>query len=157
MGLEITALETKETWTVVSLRTGKHVTGCRWVFTINYNADGTIDRPKVRLVAKDYTQPEGVHNIDTFSQVAKLVSVKLLLGLTFAFGWSLAQMDVSNTFFHGDLDDEIYMSLPQGYIPTGELPSNPVCRLNKSLYGLKQAWRQWYMCFSLVTLSFGFL
>lgn len=156
VGLEITALETKETWTVVSLPPGKHVIGCRWVFTIKYKADGTVDRPKVRLVAKGYTQLEGVDYIDTFSPVAKLASVKLLLGLASAFGWTLTQMDVSNAFLHGDLDEEIYMSLPQGYTPTGELPPNPVCRLNKSLYGLKQASRQWYLCFSRVILSAGF-
>lgn len=65
-------------------------------------------------------------------------------------------MDVSNAFLHGDLDEEIYMTLPQGYTPPGVLPTNPVCRLHKSLYGLKQASRQWYQCFSRVILSAGF-
>lgn len=156
MGVEITALETKKTWTVVSLPPGKHAIGCRWVFTIKYNPDGTVDRLKVRLVAKGYTQVEGVDYIDTFFPVAKLTSVKLLLGLASAFVWSLTQMDVSNAFLHGDLDEEIYMSLPQGYTPSGTLPCNPVCRLHKSMYGLKKASRQWYQCFSTVILSAGF-
>lgn len=73
--------------------------------------------------------------MDTFSPVAKLTSVKLLLSLVAAKGWSLTQMNVSNAFLHGDLDEEIYMSLPQGYTPPPGvvLPPNPVSRLRKSL------------------------
>lgn len=103
-------------------------------------------------MAKGYTQLEGVDYIDAFSSVAKRASVKLLLGLASAFGWSLTQMDVYNVFLHGDLDEEIYMSLLQGYTPSGELPPNPLCRLHKSLYRLKQASRQWYLCFSRVLI-----
>lgn len=89
--------------------------------------------------------------------VAKLASVKLLLGLAVIKGWSLCQMDVSNAFLHNDLDEEIYMSLPQGYtLASGTLPPNPVCRFHKSLYGLKQASRQWYHCLSDVLLKAGF-
>lgn len=157
MGVEITALETKETWIIVTLPSGKHVIGCKWVFTIKYNPDGTILKYKARLVAKGYTQKEGIDYIDTFSQVAKLASVKLILSLAACFGWKLTQMDVTNTFLHGDLDEEIYMSLPLGYTPSnGVPPPNPVCKLRKSLYGLKQASRQWYHCFSKVVLAAGF-
>lgn len=74
--------------------------------------------------------------------MVKLASVKLVLGLACSYGWTLTQMDVTNAFLHGDLDEEIFMSLPQGYTPAnGFLPPNPVCRLHKSLYGLKQASR----------------
>ena len=158
MGVEITALETKETWIIVTLPPGKHVIGCKWVFTIKYNPDGTILKYKARLVAKGYTQQEEIDYIDTFSPVAKLASVKLILSLAACFGWKLTQMDVTNAFLHGDLDEEIYMSLPLGYTPSNgvPLPPNPVCKLRKSLYGLKQASRQWYHCFSKVVLAAGF-
>ncbi|CAA7045653.1 unnamed protein product [Microthlaspi erraticum] len=157
MNEELEAMEVNRTWTIESLPPGKNVVGCKWVYTIKYKADGTIERYKARLVAKGFTQQEGVDFTENFSPVAKLTSVKLLLALAAIKGWSLFQMDVSNAFLHSDLDEEIYMSLPQGYTPSsGSLPPNPVCRLHKSLYGLKQASRQWYHCLSDVLLRSGF-
>ncbi|CAA7042927.1 unnamed protein product [Microthlaspi erraticum] len=157
MNEELEAMEVNRTWTIESLPPGKNVVGCKWVYTIKYKADGTIERYKARLVAKGFTQQEGVDFTKTFSPVAKLTSVKHLLALAAIKGWSLCQMDVSNAFLHSDLDEEIYMSLPQGYTPSfGSLPPNPVCRLHKSLYGLKQASRQWYHCLSDVLLRSGF-
>ena len=150
MDLEISALEQNGAWSIESLPPGKTVIGCKWVYTIKYNPDGSIERYKARLVAKDYTQQEGIDYIDTFSPVAKLATVKTILGLAAIEGWTLTQMDVTNALLHGVLDEEIYMSLPQGYTPPNQmqLPPNAVCRLHKSLYGLKQASRQWYHCFS---------
>jgi len=82
-----------------------------------------------------------------------------MLGLAAREGWELSQMDVSNAFLHSTLDEEIYMSLPQGYTPgTSEpLPPNAVCRLHKSIYGLKQASRQWNQLFTSVLLTNGFI
>src|SRR5690606_28550277 len=86
----------------------------------------------------------------TFSFVAKLASVKLLLGLAAIKGWSLFQMDVFNAILHSDLDKEIFMIIPQGYVPaSGSLPPNPLCQLHKSLYGLKLVSRQWAAAQSL--------
>lgn len=109
---ELHAMEDNHTWLVVSLPPGNNVVGCKWVFTMKYKAYGTVEQRKSRLVAKGYTQQEGVDYTDTCSPVAKLASVKLLLGLAAVKGLKLSQMDVSNAFLHSDLDEEIYMSLP---------------------------------------------
>ncbi|XP_010513551.1 PREDICTED: uncharacterized protein LOC104789575 [Camelina sativa] len=106
---ELSALELNKTFVVESLPAGKHAIGCKWVFTIKYNSDGFVERYKARLVAQGFTQQEGIDYLETFSPVAKLTSVKLLLGLASAKGWSLTQMDVSNAFLHGDLEEEIYL------------------------------------------------
>lgn len=158
MADELQAMEDNEMFSVVSLPPGKNVVGCKWIHTYKYRADGTVERPKSRLVAKGYTQQEGVDFTDTFSPVAKLASVKFFLSLAAIKGWSLSQMDVSNAFLHSELDEEIYMTVPQGYTPaSGDLPPNPVWRLHKSIYGLKQASRQWYHCLSDVLLRAGFV
>ncbi|CAA7030339.1 unnamed protein product [Microthlaspi erraticum] len=143
MDVEIVALEETDTWDVVSLPPDKHCIGCKWVFKIKFLADGSVERHKARLVAKGYTQEEGVDYNETFSPVVKLTSVKLVLALAAVFGLSLTQLDISNAFLNGDLDEEIYMKLPPGYASKqGDLPPNAVCKLKKSLYGLKQASRQ---------------
>ena len=82
---------------------------------MHYHADGTVDKHKVRLVAKGYSQQEGIDFLNTFSLVPKIATVKVLLSLTASFGWSLCQMDVNNAFLNGDLFEEVYMTLPLGY------------------------------------------
>ncbi|KAG7551494.1 Reverse transcriptase RNA-dependent DNA polymerase [Arabidopsis thaliana x Arabidopsis arenosa] len=158
MGEEITALEDTNTWTICSLPAGKHIIGCKWVYKVKYHSDGTLERHKARLVAKSYTQKSGLDYVDTYSPVAKLTSVKMLLATAAKLNWSLYQFDISNAFLNGDLKEEIYMQLPPGYSSRqGDLlPDNAVCRLNKSLYGLKQASRQWYLKFAETLQKLGF-
>ncbi|CAN1181640.1 Retrovirus-related Pol polyprotein from transposon TNT 1-94 [Linum perenne] len=151
---ELQALEDNHTWDIVPCPEGKKPVGCKWVFKVKLHADGKIERYKARLVAKGFTQIYGVDFLDTFSPVVKMNTVKLLLAVAAVKSWHLEQMDISNAFLHGDLEEEVYMELPQGI--HGDHTQNAVCRLRKSLYGLKQASRQWFAKLTEALLKFGF-
>ncbi|PKI72844.1 hypothetical protein CRG98_006769 [Punica granatum] len=150
MSGEIRALEDNGTWTIQSLPPEKKPIRCKWVFKIKRWADGTVERYKAQIVAKGFTQVEGVNFHKTFAPVAKLVTVRCLLTVAIAKQWELHQLDVNNAFLHGDLDEEVYMSLPPGFRST--IP-HPVCRLRKSLYGLRQASRNWYSKFAVALIK----
>ena len=160
MKVELDAMETNNTWSIVPLPPDKHSIGCKWVYKIKFKSDATVERYKARLVAKGYTQQEGVDFLETFSPVAKLVTVKILLVLDSVNNWHLAQLDVNNAFLNRDLAEKVYMDLPLGYRSKGELSqsgsSKLVCKLHKSIYGLKQASRPWYSKFSQSLLKYGF-
>jgi hypothetical protein len=151
---EMEALQKNETWTLVPLPKGKKTVGCKWVFSIKHKADGSIDRYKARLVAKGYTQTYGVDYQETFSAVAKLNSVRVLLSLAANLDWPLHQFDVKNTFLHGDLEEEVYMDVPPGYTANSEV--KVVCKLQRALYGLKQSPRAWFGRFSLAMKKYGY-
>ncbi|CAL1356675.1 unnamed protein product [Linum trigynum] len=153
MTREIVALQENGTWTLVALPPGKRAIASKWVYKIKYLPDGTIERYKARLVAKGYTQIEGLDFHDTFAPVAKLVTVRCLIAVAVSRGWDLQQLDVNNAFLHGDLEEEVYMEIPQGFRAPGD---NRVCRLHKSIYGLRQASRNWYQKFTATLCKFGF-
>ena len=121
MDKEIQALEQNHTWELTSLPPGKTPIGCKWVYRINLKSDGIgpVERYKARLVAKGYTQREGLDFIETFSPMAKAVSVRVLIALPIARSWPLHQLDINNAFLHGDLDEEVYMTLPPGFHSKG--------------------------------------
>ncbi|RVW91047.1 Retrovirus-related Pol polyprotein from transposon TNT 1-94 [Vitis vinifera] len=152
---EMAALHSNGTWDLVVLPSGKSTVGCRWVYAVKVGPDGQVDRLKARLVAKGYTQVYGSDYGDTFSPVAKIASVRLLLSMAAMCSWSLYQLDIKNAFLHGDLAEEVYMEQPPGFVAQGE--SGLVCRLRRSLYGLKQSPRAWFSRFSSVVQEFGML
>lgn len=115
MNVELQALENNGTWSILFLSPGKHPIGWKWVCKIKFRANGTVERHKVHIVAKGYTQQEGIDFLDIFSLVEKLVTVKVLLFLAAIYDWFLTQLDVSNTFLHGDLIEEVYMIITLGY------------------------------------------
>lgn len=153
MNKELHALQNNRTWSLVHLPQGKRAIGSKWVYKIKYNPDGTIERCKARLVAKGYSQVEGLDYNETFAPVAKFATVKCLLAVAAARKWELHQLDVNNAFLNGDLDEEVFMKVPEGY-PKQE--KGIVCRLHKSLYGLKQSSRQWFGKLSEALLTYGF-
>ncbi|KAA8517361.1 hypothetical protein F0562_017633 [Nyssa sinensis] len=116
--------------------------------------DGSIKHHKARLVAIGYLQRSGIDFHDTFSPIIKTSTVRMVLALAVSFNWDIRQLDVSNTFLYGILEDEVYMTQPKGF----EDPVHPqfVCKLHKSLYGLKQAPRAWFNHLSIALLSLGF-
>ena len=154
MNVEMEALEKNKTWEIVQLPIGKKPVGCKWVYTVKYRADGSIERYKARLVAKGYTQTYGIDYLETFAPVAKMNTVRVLLALAANYGWDLQQFDVKNAFLHGDLEEEIYMEVPPGY--KKNLNANTVCKLKKALYGLKQSPRAWFGRFTRAMLAMGY-
>jgi hypothetical protein len=151
---EMTALRKNGTWDLVSLPGGKKSVGCKWVFTIKHNADGTVERYKARLVARGFTQTYGIDYEETFAPVAKMNSVRALLSCAANMNWPLLQFDVKNAFLHGDLEEEVYMTIPPGF--SSSASEGKVCRLKKALYGLKQSPRAWFGRFSKAMLGFGY-
>ncbi|GAU40777.1 hypothetical protein TSUD_26570 [Trifolium subterraneum] len=116
---ELTALVKNKTWTMTKLPSHKKAVGCKWVFKLKLHADGSIERHKARLVAKGFTQTEGIDYTDPLSPVVKMTTVRTFMAIAAAQSWPLFQLDVNTAFLHGDLNEE------------------------RSLYGLKQASRQW--------------
>jgi len=132
---EMTTLEQSETWELITLPPRNKVVGCKWVYTVKFNPGGSLARLKVILVAKRYSQACGQDYVDTFSPIAKMTSLRILVSLAATYHWPLHQLDIKNIFLNGILDEEVYMKQPPGFIAQGD--STKVCRL-KSLYGLKQ-------------------
>jgi len=126
------------------------------VFAIKVGPDGTIDRIKAHLVAKGYTQTFGLDYGDTFSLKKKMTCVRLFIAIATLQQWPLYQLDVKNVFLNCDLQEEIYMEQPPGFVAQVE-SSGMVCRLRKSLYGLKQFPRAWFVKFSNVVQQFGMI
>ncbi|CAL2240207.1 unnamed protein product [Prunus armeniaca] len=142
MADEINPLLKNNTWTLIPPSSSQNLVGCKWVFRVKHNSYGIIERHKARLVAKGFHQQQGIDYTDTFSSVIKPTTIRVVLSLVVSRGWSLCQLDIKNTFLHGFLKEDVYMTQPQGFIELSR-PSH-VCKLNKAIYGLKHSPRVWF-------------
>ncbi|KAH9296875.1 hypothetical protein KI387_028557, partial [Taxus chinensis] len=109
------------TWDLVSLPKGRKMVRCKWVYRTKDIVDGSIDKYKARLVAKDFSQVEGIDYSETFAPVAKMDYVRLVLAIAASHGWPVYQMDMKSAFLHGDLKEEIYMGQPAGFVQDSSL------------------------------------
>jgi len=132
---EMESFHKNEAWDLVELLAGRKPIGNKWLFKKKTNAEGKVGKYKAQSIAKGYSQVLGTDFGDIFSHVAKVTSIRLLLSVTVAFDFEVEQMDVKTSFLHRDLEEEIYMKQPEGFAAKGK--KELVCRLKKSLYGLK--------------------
>ena len=137
---EIESILQNHTWELVDLPPGCKPLGYKWIFKRKLKADRSIDKYKARLVVKGYKQKEGVDYFDPYSLVTRITPIQMLMAIIALHNLEIHQMDVKTTFLNGELNEEIYMEQPEGFIVPGQ--EKKVCRLVKSLYGLKQAPKQ---------------
>jgi hypothetical protein len=135
MDEEMVPLDANVIWELVALPKDKKAIGCKWVYKVKHNVNGSMSRYKAILVAKGYAQTYGIDYEETYSPVAKMTTIRAIIAMAAAKGWSLHQMDVKNVFLHGDLEEKVYMEQPPGYVDQTHL--NLVYRLKKALYNLK--------------------
>ncbi|WVZ74820.1 hypothetical protein U9M48_022948 [Paspalum notatum var. saurae] len=151
---ELDSILSNGTWELTERPYGCKPVGCKWVFKKKLRPDGTIEKYKARLVAKGYTQKEGEDFFDTYSPVVKMTTIRVLLFLPVSYGLIIHHMDVKTAFLNGELEEEIYMEQPDGFVVKGQ--ESKVCKLLKSLYGLKQGPKQWHEKFDTTLTSAGF-
>jgi hypothetical protein len=148
---EYDSLIQNDAWTLVDPPEDRKPIDNKWIFRLKTKPDGSIDRFKSRLVIKGCCQKAGIDYSETFSPVARLDSIQTLLSIAVAKDYEIYQLDVKTAFLHGDLNELIYMKQPEGF----DDGSRRICKLNKSLYGLKQASKQWYTKFDEFMREFG--
>ena len=141
-------------WTLVDPPIGTKPIGCKWVFKKKIDMDGKVSTYKARLVAKGYSQKYGIDYDETFSPVAMLKSIRIILAIAAYYDYEIWQMDVKTAFLNGHLQEEVYMIQPEGFVSKDP---NKVCKLQKSIYGLKQASRSWNIRFDEIIKMFGFI
>ena len=150
---EMEAHKVNGTWEIVKLPPGKHAIGSRWFMKVKHHADGSLDRYKARLVAKGYSQRPGFDFKETFAPTVRYSTIRIILALAALEDLELRSVDISHAYLNGELEEEIYMQQPEGFEVGGP---DHVCRLRKSLYGLKQAGRVWNKTLHSVLSSMGF-
>lgn len=153
MEKEYKALIDNNTWSLVPEPKDKQIIDTKWVYKIKLTANGTIDKYKARFVVKGYTQQFGIDFNEIFAPVFKLTSFRLILSIGASLDLEIHQMDVNSAFLNGNMDTTIFIRQPKGFVKNPNL----VCKLNKSLYGLKQSARLWNECINDYLVEIGFI
>lgn len=154
MKLEIDGFIDRKVFTLVPKPANRKIISCRWHLKKTFNPDGSILKFKARLVARGFTQREGIDYHETFAPSSRQESLKAFLAVNGYRDWEMIQLDVVGAFLYGELDEEVYLSQPEGFV--NEQYPDHVWRLNSSLYGLKQSARQWYQCLTEHLKTIGF-
>ncbi|KAK8943207.1 hypothetical protein KSP39_PZI008734 [Platanthera zijinensis] len=155
MKSEMDSMYANQVWNLVEPPEGVRPIGCKWVFKKKTDMDGNVQTFKRRLVAKGFRQIHGIDYDETFSPVAMVKSIRILLAIAAYYDYEIWQMDVKTAFLNGNLLEEVYMTQPEGFVSPNE--ATKICKLNKSIYGLKQASRSWNLRFDEKIKEFGFI
>jgi hypothetical protein len=155
MKSEMDSMYTNQVWNLVEAPDGIKPIGCKWVFKKKTDMDGKVQTYKARLVAKGFKQIHGVDYDETFSPVAMIKSIRILLAIAAYYDYEIWQMDVKTAFLNGSLLEDVYMTQPEGFCIPGE--AKKICKLQRSIYGLKQASRSWNLRFDETVKQFGFI
>lgn len=154
MKTEIEAIERNKTWKLVELPSGHKPIGLKWVYKLKKNTEGDVVKYKARLVVKGYVQKQGVDFEETFAPVTRLETVRLLLALAAKNNWEVHHLDVKSAFLNGELQEDVYVMQPEGFLVPGK--EHLVYKLEKALYGLRQAPRAWYAKLNQCLNDLGF-
>ncbi|PKI71448.1 hypothetical protein CRG98_008121 [Punica granatum] len=146
---EMDSILFNNTWVLVDLPQGSKPIGCKWVFKRKNNQNRGSPTFKARLVAKGFRQNKDLNYFDTYAPVARMTSIRVFMALASIHKLHVHQMDVKTAFLNGDLEEEVYMEQPEGFVLPGN--EHKVCKLIKSLYGLKQAPKQWHEKFDSIS------
>ena len=144
MKAEFESLQENQVWQLVDMPKGKNLVGGKWHFAIKRNSSGDITKYKARYVARGFKQKHGIDFDETYSPTIKMITVRMLLNLAVQREMKLKQLDIKTAYLNADIDDEIYVEQPPGFAIPKSCGRNYVCKLNKSLYGLKQSGRNWF-------------
>ena len=154
METEMRSLKDNDVWELMELPAERKAVGSKWVYKVKTGADGSVERYKARLVAQGFTQKYGTDYDETFCPVVRLESLRVLMALSVQYGLKLHQVDVTTAFLNGNLEEEVYMLQPKGFVVDGE--EHLVCKLKKSIYGLKQSSRCWNVALDSHLKKMGF-
>lgn len=152
MDSEMNSLIESNTWFLCNLPKDKKAISSKWIFKSKTDNEGNVIRHKARLLAKGCAQKKGIDFMETFSPVVRYNSIRFLISLAVQFNLEITQTDAITAFLQGDFEEDVYMHQPEEF----DDGSGRVCKLNKSMYGLKQASRQWNIKLRQVLLDAGF-
>ena len=155
MDNEMNLLHMNHVWDLVKLPKDRKAVGSKWAFKLKVGSDGQVERHKARLVAQGFAQKQGLDYDETFPPVVRFESLRTVIALTVQNGMKMHQMDVTTAFLNGELQEEVYMKQPEGFVAEGQ--EDLVCKLKRSIYGLKQSPRCWNAALDHKLKQMGFV